>query len=119
MPEDEHCKAFRHGIELFNQARFFDAHEVLEDVWRAAPAGQKKFFQGLIQVAVAFHHRSTGNQIGMRSLLERSMRNLSGYPERCEGVALAALLKALAEWKHCLDNGSPPPALPRIESCEC
>ncbi|MGE0407317.1 MAG: DUF309 domain-containing protein, partial [Candidatus Korobacteraceae bacterium] len=27
----------RHGITLFNRGEFYDAHEVLEDVWRAAP----------------------------------------------------------------------------------
>ena len=42
---------FRSGIELFNQAEFFEAHEALEEVWRAAPAGEKMFLQGLIQVA--------------------------------------------------------------------
>ena len=25
------------GLELFNRGHFFDAHEVLEDVWRALP----------------------------------------------------------------------------------
>ena len=55
---------FSRGIALFNHGEFFEAHEVLEDVWRAAPPGEKKFLQGLIQVAVSFHHRSTGNLIG-------------------------------------------------------
>ncbi len=36
---------YREGIELFNRADFFDAHEVLEDVWRTAPVGEKKFLQ--------------------------------------------------------------------------
>ena len=44
---------YRQGVELFNRAAFFDAHEALEDVWRAAPLAEKKFLQGLIQVAVA------------------------------------------------------------------
>ena len=73
MESDQYLR----GITLFNQADFFDAHEVLEDVWRAAPPENKKFLQGLIQVAVAFHHYSTGNRVGMRSVLERAIRNLS------------------------------------------
>ena len=32
--EIEQC---RDGIELFNLGEFFEAHEALEDVWRAAP----------------------------------------------------------------------------------
>ena len=33
---------FIEGIKLFNSAEFFEAHEVLEDVWRGAPAAEKK-----------------------------------------------------------------------------
>ena len=68
---------YLHGIALLNEASFFDAHEALEDVWRSAPPENKKFLQGLIQVAVAFHHYSTGNRVGMRSVLERAIKNLS------------------------------------------
>ena len=78
-----------HGIELFNRAEFFDAHEVLEDVWRAAPAEEKKFLQGMIQVAVALYHYGNGNSIGARSVLRRGFRNLSRYPEGFGGIHLA------------------------------
>jgi hypothetical protein len=64
-------KNYREGIALFNQHSFFEAHEVLEDVWRAAPERERKFLQGLIQVAVALHHHSRGNLVGCRSLLDR------------------------------------------------
>ena len=107
-----------HGISLFNQAEFFAAHEALEDVWRAAPTPEKKFLQGLVQVAVAFHHYSTGNQVGMRSVLERAMRNLAGNPEEFGGIKLALFLRALAEWRKALDSGKTPPALPQIELCD-
>ena len=66
-----------HGLKLFNRADFFDAHEVLEDIWRAAFGPEKKFLQGLIQVAVALYHHGNGNMIGARSVLRRGFRNLS------------------------------------------
>lgn len=108
-------KEFRHGIALFNRAQFFAAHEVLEDVWRAARPSERKFLQGLIQIAVAFHHYSTGNLPGARSLLERGCRNLEGYPAEFCGVELSELLRALQPWRGALDHGTPPPALPRVE----
>jgi uncharacterized protein len=104
-----------HGIDLFNRTEFFEAHEALEDVWRAAPAEQKKFLQGVVQVAVAFHHFSTGNPIGMRSVMERAMRNLASCPEDFHGIDVATLLQCLAQWREALDNGQEPPPLPRIE----
>jgi len=105
---------YLHGISLFNNAEFFDAHEALEDIWRAAPPENKKFLQGLVQVAVAFHHYSTGNRVGMRSVLERAIRNLAEPSGSFGKIQLAALLQSLDLWREAIDNKSPAPALPRI-----
>ena len=106
---------YHHGIELFNRGEFFDAHEVLEDVWRAAPTEEKRFLQGLIQIAVGLHHHSTGNKIGARSLLARADRNLSTYPEGLAGLKLTPLRAELAEWIKALDGDHSMPPLPRIQ----
>jgi uncharacterized protein len=110
-----HPDGLRRGIALFNRAEFFEAHEILEDVWRAAPADQKKYFQGLVQTAVAFHHFSTGNRTGMRSVLERAMRNLDGCGAEFHGVNVTLLRRSAAEWLKAFDAGQPLPPLPRIE----
>ncbi|HEY6937070.1 MAG TPA: DUF309 domain-containing protein [Terriglobales bacterium] len=107
--------AYRRGLELFNRGEFFDAHEVLEDVWRAAPAAEKKFLQGLIQVAVGLHHHSRGNMAGARSLLARAHRNLSAYPARHGGIDLAELRAQVERWVGALEDGRLVPALPRIQ----
>ena len=107
---------FHRGLELFNRGEFFDAHEVLEDVWRAAPAGEKKFLQGLIQVAVGLHHYSRGNVHGARSVLARANRNLSTYPARHAGIELAGLRVQVEKWVGALEQGNAIPALPRIEA---
>jgi len=111
VPADD----FARGISLFNHGHFFEAHEVLEDVWRAAPAEEKKFLQGLVQLAVAFHHHSTGNRVGMRSVMERGMRNLGGQAEGFCGIELAPLMESLTVWRAALENGQTLPPLPRIE----
>jgi predicted metal-dependent hydrolase len=92
---------YRRGILLFNSGAFFDAHEVWEDVWREADGLKKKFLQGLIQVAVAFHHYSNGNVAGARSLLERGCKNLAECPEELAGISVTALLVDLATWQRC------------------
>jgi len=97
-----HTAAYRHGIDLFNEEKFFDAHEVLEDVWRAAPEPEKRFLQGLIQVAVALHHHSRGNVVGCLSLLTRGGRNLSLYGDLHDGVDLARLRADLQLWSAAL-----------------
>jgi uncharacterized protein len=105
---------YREGVELFNRAVFFEAHEALEDVWRVAPRAEKKFLQGLIQVAVALHHHGNGNLVGARSVLKRAFRNLSLYPEGFGGIDSAGLLNSISDWLRALDEGTPAPPLPKI-----
>ncbi|MBZ5570949.1 MAG: DUF309 domain-containing protein [Acidobacteriia bacterium] len=110
-----HLDEYARGIALFNQARFFESHEVLEDMWRAAPAAEKKFLQGMVQTAVAFHHYSTGNRVGMRSVLDRAIGNLAEDPGRFGEVDLPLLRKSLNQWREAMDKERPLPPLPRIE----
>ncbi len=101
---------FTRGLDLFNRAHFFDAHEVLEDVWRALPRDRpsrrrrRLHLQGLIQVAVAFHHQSTGNHVGALSVLKRAMRNLSGADSSFPNLDLDRLLAELDVWRRYLDE---------------
>lgn len=110
-----HFEQCREGIELFNRGAFFEAHEALEDVWRASPTPEKKFLQGLIQVAVALYHHGNGNRAGARSVLRRAIRNLSLYPPGFGGIHSASLLHSISDWQRAMDDGTPVPALPRIE----
>ena len=105
---------FQHGIDLFNAGSFFDAHEVLEDVWRESQGPEKEFLQAIIQAAVGLHHHSTGNIIGARSLLSRASRKLADYPDEYYGVALEGLRVSLAEWQKSLGEGAALPLPPRL-----
>jgi predicted metal-dependent hydrolase len=98
------------GVSLFNRAHFFDAHEVLEDVWNSVPRDRpsgrhlRQHVQGLVQLAVAFHHQSKGNHVGARSVLERAMRNISGADSSFPDLDLDRLRADLALWRRYLDN---------------
>lgn len=128
LPSDENDQ-FRKGVELFNRAHFFDAHEVLEDVWRALnraeldgtgsrghSAGRhlRRHVQGLVQMAVAFHHESTGNYVGARSVLERALRNLEGADESFPNLDLEQLRSEAADWLRCLSGVGARPKNPQI-----
>ena len=106
----------QHGIALFNGGSFFDAHEVLEDVWRELHGAEKDFLQAVIQAAVGLHHYSTGNVVGAQSLLARASRKLGDYPSVYCGMALDGLRRSLRDWNVSLAEGTPPPELPRLEA---
>jgi uncharacterized protein len=108
-------ESLERGIRLFNRGDFFEAHEVLEDVWRAAPPEQKRFLQGVVQLAVAFHHYSTGNRIGMKSVMERGVGNICRHRGDCCGIDLASLLRDLEQWRKVMPEATAVPPLPKIE----
>ncbi len=105
-----HHEDFNRGLDLFNRALFFDAHEVLEDVWRSLPHDRpsrrhlRLHVQGMVQLAVAFHHESTGNHVGARSVLERALRNLNGADSSFPDLDFDRLRIELELWRRYLDH---------------
>ncbi len=59
---------FLEGIRCFNHRAFFEAHEVWEDIWRDEEGPARRFYQGLIQLAVCLHHFGNGNTRGAKKL---------------------------------------------------
>jgi len=83
------------GIVLFNEHQFFEAHEVWEDLWHETAGPDRRFFQGLIQAAVAVYHAGNGNARGARRLFHSGRRYMSAYPPCHLGLDVPALWAAL------------------------
>ncbi len=109
---------FQKGLDLFNRAHFFDAHEVLEDVWNTVPRHRRLrlHVQGMVQLAVAFHHQSTGNVVGAQSVLERALRNLRGADASFPEVDLERLRADVAPWQLYLAERAHPKAGSRSQN---
>ena len=88
--------ALRKGALLFNHHLFFEVHEVLEAQWLQETGREKLFFQGLIQVAVAFYHLENANLRGAQMLLQDGMAKLFPYRPAFLGVELQKFLTQLA-----------------------
>jgi hypothetical protein len=99
---------FERGVDLFNRACFFEAHEVLEDIWRSVDREKpaRRHWQGLVQLAVAFHHQSTGNWVGAHSVMERAVRNLQGGEGTFPDLDLGRLRSDLGAWRRFLDEAN-------------
>jgi predicted metal-dependent hydrolase len=104
--------AFEHGIGLINSASYYAAHDALEEVWRGVHGWTKPFYQGMVQVAIALHHFSTGNLAGAQSVMAKCRRNLGEFPDLFCGVDVRDLMAQLEEWQKAMAAGGPYP--PRI-----
>jgi uncharacterized protein len=83
----------RKFIELFNEKYFFEAHEVLEDLWLQTEGETKDFYKGLIQCAVAFVHLERNNFRGAGKLYRTSTGYLHRYAGDEEGLDIEKLLQ--------------------------
>lgn len=77
---------FREGIAHFNALRFWEAHESWEQLWLEADGELVDFYQGLIQLAAAYHHMRRGTFSGAVRLFDASIRRLEGYSPRVLGL---------------------------------
>jgi pSer/pThr/pTyr-binding forkhead associated (FHA) protein len=68
------------GIEHFNAGRYFDAHEVWEEIWLNSSGDTKVFYQMLIQAAVGLHHYERDNSRGARGMHANVVEKLSRLP---------------------------------------
>jgi predicted metal-dependent hydrolase len=88
-------QALRKGALLFNHQLFFEVHEVLEAQWMQEYGDEKRFLQGLIQIAVAFHHLQNRNLRGAVSLLQDGLDKLAPYQPVYLGIALQEFVHQL------------------------
>jgi hypothetical protein len=97
------------GVDLFNQRRYFDAHEVWEDRWRVESGDARRLLHGLIQLAAAFHQLNVlQSQVGFARLLDKALPKLRPLGEHCCGVAVGPLVLEAETWR------SEPAALPQL-----
>jgi predicted metal-dependent hydrolase len=83
---EEYPAQYLEGLRLFNAEDFFESHEVLEELWSETQDERKKFYQGLIQAAVALLHFGNGNLGGAKKVYLTSRKYLEAYRPEFEGL---------------------------------
>jgi predicted metal-dependent hydrolase len=100
---DPHHAAY---FDCFNRGLYYEAHDVLEQVWlpeRGGPNGH--FYKGLIQLAGAFVHLQKGRTGPAAALLKLARTHLSKYPPEHEHLNVTEVLALIARWLGMLEQG--------------
>ncbi len=115
---DAHYLGF---FECFNRGLYFEAHDVLEELWLSDRDGPNySYFKGLIQLAGAFVHLQKERLRPAVALFDLASANLAKYPDAHEDVDLTRIRKLIAEWRRRVVDGDfqvnplkdlPPPRL--------
>jgi len=118
-------EALQRAVEQFNRGEFYACHDTLEALWMEAVDPERRFYQGLLQTAVAYYHLQNGNRRGCMILLGEANRKLADFLPTYAGYNLQALweanqntLQGLAQLKP--EDPLPwvaPPTLRAVEEC--
>jgi uncharacterized protein len=94
------------GLELMRRGAFFEAHEELELAWRAAPASERDFYQGLVHVTVAWYQAGRGRHVACSSQLDKARRRLAAFAPSHLGVDVASVLEQVEAAAEVVASGS-------------
>jgi len=83
------------ALDEFNDGYYFESHETLEDLWLITPWPERRFLQGVIQLAAAFVHVARGEYPGTVRLLDASAKKLREFAPSFLGVDVASLLESI------------------------
>jgi predicted metal-dependent hydrolase len=87
------------GLRAFDETRYFEAHEHLENAWNADGGAARELYRAVLQVAVAYLQIERGNYRGAIKMFLRARQWLGPLPDRCRGIDIGRL-KADAEQVH-------------------
>ncbi len=98
-------------FECFNRGLFYEAHDVLEELWLADRHGSNgAFYKGLIQFAGAFVHMQKHTSARPRlkpaaALLRLALANLPDAVREHERLDVASLRREAQTWLQRLEEG--------------
>jgi len=109
----------RDGIRLFNEQKFFDCHEVLEELYRDSDVEIKPFLEGLITLAAAFRLFVDFNEVkGPVRAIYQALIRFESYPPAYLQVRLKELSAAAEAWAKAAEAAGATPSatnIPRIQ----
>ena len=94
-PNPDYDPRYLGGILFFNERDFFEGDEVWADLWASCGGPERRFFQALIQAAVALFHFGNGNLRGAVKLFHSSRRYMEPFGSPYLGLDSAAFWRQM------------------------
>jgi hypothetical protein len=98
---DEITKSFQDSLyfalKLFNDQKWYEAHDAFEDIWNTVDGDQRQVIQGILQVSVSQFHLSKGNLNGATILLGEGLGRIKTRTNINLGIDLESFCKCLED----------------------
>ena len=97
--EDLKCfeDIFLDALNLFNNQKWYEAHDAFEDIWNTLDGDERQIIQGILQVSVSQFHLSKGNLNGASILLGEGLGRIKNRTNINLGIDLKIFCKCLEE----------------------
>jgi hypothetical protein len=110
---DKKSILMKRAVEHWERGEFWEAHELLEELWCLEKEAQAKdVLQGLVRVAIALHHLSSGHHRKALKVLKLSRSQLTSAKNL--PFDLASLRRDVENLIDALGTGSEPETLPTL-----
>ncbi|HEV8387327.1 MAG TPA: DUF309 domain-containing protein [Nitrososphaera sp.] len=90
-------EAIKLAIQSFNDEKYWNAHELLEGVWKSSKGMEKNVLNGIILVAAAFVHDEKDETGICISILKRALKKLEAAKETYSGIDVDRLAGKILE----------------------
>ena len=98
---EENKKSFQDSlnfaVNLFNDQKWYEAHDAFEDMWNTVQGDQRQVIQGILQVSVSQFHLSKGNLNGATILLGEGLGRIKTRTNINLGIDLESFCKCLED----------------------
>ncbi len=112
-------RRYLYGIDLFNAGYWWEAHEVLEELWIQCGRTTQvaRFLQGIIQVSAALLKFSISNPRGAKRLKSRALEKLELHSGVFLGIDVDVLVSQLTKYIEGEQIHPPRIELSGLEGC--
>ncbi len=90
-------KRFLEGLKLFRAKKYFEAHDVIEELWLETPRSDRyrDLYQGVIQAAAALYLLKRGPMSGALGLYKSCLKYLEKYQPKALGLDVSGLIRKM------------------------
>ena len=89
--------AFLNALNLFNNQKWYEAHDAFEEIWNTLDGDERQIIQGILQVSVSQFHLTKGNLNGATILLGEGLGRIKNRTNINLGIDLETFCKCLEE----------------------
>ena len=87
--------SLQEAIDLFNNQKWYEAHDAFEDIWNDLVGDERQIVQGILQVSVSQFHLNKGNVNGAMILIGEGLGRIKGRVSDDLGIDLMSLCSNL------------------------